>query len=285
MNLSQAHPSLITVDDPYTLTEPAGISAKMVLAFALLMGIILPMALLYFVRYKSMPLSAEDIASISQVPVLGAIKKDGANDAMPVLQGDGGESIRQLRAEAMRIIDGLDADSKGAIMVASPVDGEGKTYLATNLAASLALLGKSVLLVEADLTKGNEPLMGYNLKSGVADLIDKNADACVVDIDLGAGARMSLLGPGNVGNRNADDIVGHEAVKAAIGELMAKYQYTVIDTASYSNHSGAYELAALAGLTLCPVAVGISTADSVEQADVQCADGRLPRVAIVVNMA
>lgn len=283
MNLSQASPSLITVDSPYTLTDPAGLTTKMALAFAVLMGIILPMALLYFMRYKTTPLIADDIDSIAHTPLVGRLKNDGSNDALPVLESKGGESLRQLRAEVLRILDGLGAGKK-TVVVASPFDGEGKTYVATNLAASLALIGKKVLLVEADLSKGNQPLMGYDLSAGVADLNNKPLADCILDINVN-GSVLSLMGPGNVGDRNGDDILGHKAVQDNISKAIADYDYVIIDTASYDGHSGAFELASLADLTLCPVAVGRSTAASVEQADALCHDGRLPRVAIVVNMA
>lgn len=282
MSLSQATPSLITVDAPYPLTEPAGLSTKIMLAFALLMGFLIPMALLYFLRYKKAPLTANDIETIAQAPVIGIIKKDGSNDALPVLESKGGESIRQLRAEVLRILDGLGPDKKTA-MVASPYDGEGKTYLATNLAASIALLGKKVLLVEADLSNGNQPLMGYELSAGLADLSDKPLAECVQSINYNGW--LTLLGPGNVGDCNGDDVVGHCEIQDAILKANEDYEYIVIDTASYASHSGAFELASLADLTLCPVAVGRSTVESVEQADALCQDGRLPRVAIVVNMA
>ena len=283
MNLSQATPSLITVDEPYTLTDPAGITTKMALAFAVLMGIILPMALLYFMRYNKAPLTADDIETVAQAPVLGQIKKDASNDALPVLLSTGGESIRQLRAEVLRVLDGLEP-GKNTVMVASPYDGEGKTYVATNLAASLSLVGKKVLMIEADLSNGKQPLMGYDLAVGVADLTNKSLAECVQTVNLN-GSSISLLGPGNVGGRNGDDLVGHQSVKEQIAKAIEDYDYVVIDTASYVEHSGAFELAELADLTLCPVAVGRSTASSVEQADALCQDGRLPRVAIVVNMA
>lgn len=286
MNLAKVQPSLITVDPPYTLAEPAGLTTKMLLAFAILMGILLPMALLYFMKYKKVPLTREDIETHAQAPIIGCIKNDGANDGLPVLESSGGESIRQLRAEVMRILDGLDSSKQPAILVASAADGEGKTYIATNLAASLALLGNKVLLVEADLSKGNEPVMGHAAKAGIADIISNGPSGCVTDIDLGVdGARLSLLGPGNLNGRNGDDILGNEKVKGAIASLMQEYKYTVIDTASFESHSGAFELAALAGLTLCPAAVDRSTLASLEQAGAMCHEGRLPRVAFVINMA
>lgn len=287
MNLTKVQPSLVTVDTPYTLAEPAGLSTKMLLALAFLMGIILPMALLYFMKYKKAPLTRKDIETLAKAPIVGCIIGDSSNGGMPVLENAGGESIRQLRSDVTRILDGLAPAKKQAVLVASAADGEGKTYLATNLAASLALLGNKVLLVEADLSKAGEPVMGHSPKAGIADIIDNGSAAgYVADIDLGAnGARLSLLGPGNLNGRNGDDILGHEAVKDAIAKLMADYQYTVIDTASFERHSGAFELASLAGLTLCPAAVNRSTADTVEQVNTLCEDGRLPRVAFVINMA
>lgn len=286
MNLAKVQPSLVTVDPPYTLAEPAGLTPKMLLAFAIFMGLLLPMALIYFKKYNLAPLTREDIEALAQAPIIGCIKKDSSNDGMPVLENAGGESIRQLRAEVVRIVDGLDASKNGAVLVASAADGEGKTYLATNLAASLALLGNKVLFIEADLSKGNEPLMGHSLKAGIADIIDNGAEGCVQEVSLGAnGARISILGPGNLNGRNADDVLGNDKVKDAIAKLIAEYQFTVIDTASFESHSGAFELASLASLTICPAAVGCTTALTLEQADDMCREGRLPRVAFVINMA
>lgn len=286
MSLSQIQPSLITVDAPYTLSEPVGVTKKMAFAFAVLMGLIIPLLLTYYLKYKKAPLTVKDVYTVAQQPILGKVANDSSNDCLPVLDRSSGESIRQLRAEVVRIIEGLDSDKKSAVMVASAFDGEGKTYLATNLAVSLALLGKSVLLVEADLSKGNQSLMGYDLKSGLANLVSNDAASCVYDVDLKCeGSRLSLLGPGAVGHRNPDDIVGHEKVKASLVKLMRDYQYTVIDTASFVDHSGAFELADLVDLTICPVTAGHSTLDSITKVDAVCQEGRMPRMAIVVNMA
>lgn len=288
MNLSKMQPSLVTVDAPYTLAEPAGLSAKMLLAFALLMGLLLPMAFIYFMKYGKAPVTREDIDTLAQAPIVGCLKKDSARQGMPALDSDGGESVRQLRSEVQRILQGIDPAKKQAVLVASSADGEGKTYLASNLAASLALIGCKVLLVEADLSSGNEPVMGRSLKAGIADIIDGGGSAagCVASIALGAnGASLDVLGPGNLGGRNGDDVLGHEAVKSAIAGLIDQYQYTVIDTASFESHSGAFELASLASLTLCPAAVDRSTPQMVEKVNDMCSQGRLPRVAFVINMA
>lgn len=60
------------------------------------------------------------------------------------------ETFRSLRTNLLFITG--DPDKK-VILITSTMSGEGKTFIASNLAVSLALLGKKVIIVGLDIRK------------------------------------------------------------------------------------------------------------------------------------
>ena len=75
------------------------------------------------------------------------------------------ETFRSLRTNLLFIMG--DPDKK-VILVTSTISGEGKTFMASNLAVSLALLGKKVILVGLDIRKPglNKILPSFTQRKG-----------------------------------------------------------------------------------------------------------------------
>src|SRR5262249_19450449 len=102
--------------------------------------------------------SAEEIASVLQLSVLGALpyfgEKQGAAQAGRLIaefpRSTAAESIRTLRT-ALHF--GLAGAETKIIVVTSPSPSDGKSTVASNLAIALAQADQKVLLIDADLRK------------------------------------------------------------------------------------------------------------------------------------
>ncbi|MCU1456286.1 MAG: capsular exopolysaccharide family [Actinomycetia bacterium] len=126
----------------------------------------------------------EDVAGLR---TLGELPKDRNLRKRRLRVGDApgsryAESVRALRASLMWTVD---RGSPASIAVTSPQSGDGKTTVATNLAAAYALSGLNTILVSADLRAptvhrelfpGRRPTMGNTPDRGLAELL--------VDVDL-----------------------------------------------------------------------------------------------------
>ena len=116
-----------------------------------------------------------------------------------------GESIRLLR---MRIEKELEEKNKRVVMISSAIPGEGKTTISTNLAISMALKGKKVLLVDCDM---RNPSVGKALqiksKAGLSDYLTGN----VFVRDIIVATKIE----------NLSIITGGSSVKNGYAELLA----------------------------------------------------------------
>jgi capsular exopolysaccharide synthesis family protein len=90
------------------------------------------------------------------LPILARIPRQRKNRSEPLgprqLSAAGGEAYRTLRATLDVPVEGASNRTK-ALLITGPSPSEGKTTTALNLASSLALAGRRVILIEADLRR------------------------------------------------------------------------------------------------------------------------------------
>jgi Mrp family chromosome partitioning ATPase len=145
-----------------------------------------------------------DLADITDAPVLAELPQDAevASETVTIAmvqapQSQMAEAVRELRT-SLRVI--LDDAPCPLITVTSPQPGDGKTFVAANLAAAWAMSGSKVVVVSADFRRPRiEEIFGLPLggHSGLADLIRSNwrtPDPSRRPADLRASAGSSLRG-------------------------------------------------------------------------------------------
>ncbi len=85
------------------------------------------------------------------------------------------EAIKTVRTNLS--FSSVDRDTK-KIMVTSSIPGEGKSFVAANLAASYESLGKLTLLIDCDLRKGRQhKIFEVSNKNGLSDLLITNIES------------------------------------------------------------------------------------------------------------
>jgi capsular exopolysaccharide synthesis family protein len=93
-----------------------------------------------------------EIESLTMIPIFGEFIYDKSKRPIVIKSGE-----KSLIAEQFRFLRGTlskaGASKAKRIMVTSSISGEGKSFIASNLAASIALAGKKVVLVDLDLHK------------------------------------------------------------------------------------------------------------------------------------
>ena len=157
LSLAVTAPKAKIVDAAYSAKEPVSPKSKIVLLAALILGIIIPFLFIYLRNLLSNKLKdRNDIEAVTkEIPIVGEVPRIGKKDSDLIANND-----RSVLAESFRILHTnlqyllLDAGDKlegNSIFVTSTVKGEGKTFVAFNLALTLAYTGKKVLLVGADL--------------------------------------------------------------------------------------------------------------------------------------
>lgn len=122
--------------------------------------------------------SEEEIEKGLKVPILGSVPKyhdkigsTSGKDLIICSDSKSGisEAIRTLRTNLQ--FSSIDKKLK-TILVTSSVPGEGKSFVASNLAVALANSGSRVLLVDCDIRRGRQHhIFGFHNKKGLSNLL------------------------------------------------------------------------------------------------------------------
>ena len=122
--------------------------------------------------------SEEEIEKGLKVPILGSVPKyhdkigsTSGKDLIICSDSKSGisEAIRTLRTNLQ--FSSIDKKLK-TILVTSSVPGEGKSFVASNLAVALANSGSRVLLVDCDIRRGRQHhIFGFPNKTGLSNLL------------------------------------------------------------------------------------------------------------------
>jgi tyrosine-protein kinase Etk/Wzc len=96
-----------------------------------------------------------DIESRTKVPVLAEIVQVESDN--PLIMKDGNRSLiaEQIRGLRTNLSYFLDSEGKSKLLVSSSIPGEGKSFMASNIAIGYAMAGKRTVLIESDLRKPN----------------------------------------------------------------------------------------------------------------------------------
>lgn len=134
------------------------------------------------------------------------------------------EAFRVLRTNLQ--FSSLDA-SRQMLVVTSAVPNEGKTFIATNLAISMAKSGRSVLLLDADMRKPNvASLLGLENSVGLITVLLGRAslDQAVQTHSSG----VSFLGTGPQ-PPNPAEVLDTQAMRDLFGKIRASYDVVIVD--------------------------------------------------------
>jgi capsular exopolysaccharide synthesis family protein len=181
-------------------------------------------------QFNSKVLFRSEIEAKTKVPVVAEIVQTATKE--PIAINDGkrtiiAEQLRSLRTNLAFM--GLNEENK-TLLVTSSISGEGKSFIATNLAMSLTLNSKKVALVEMDLRKPKlskqlnverDPgITSYLInKVGIADIIKPTAYPNLFVVSAGP------IPP------NPTELVNSPKFEEMMNELKALFDFVIIDSA------------------------------------------------------
>ena len=129
------------------------------------------------------------------------------------------ESVRALRNSVIQVTDG----KYKVIMVSSAAPGEGKTTVTCNLASSIAMVDKKVLLVEGDL---RNPSVLKLIESNERKLIDENEKFRIEKVE---GLGVEFLSFKFVENEMWK-VINAAFLKEVFDSLKDSYDYIIVDS-------------------------------------------------------
>jgi receptor protein-tyrosine kinase len=161
--------------------------------------------------------------------------------------GEEAEVFRELRTQLLA--KALTKRSRTALAVVSAGRGEGKSYVAANLAASLAQLGGRTLLIDADLrTPRLHRLLGIGGPEGLSSILCTNAAAPLVH-PVPQVPCLFFVAAGSV-PPNPVELLQGPRFSVLLYEMLSSFEHVVLDTPADAWGADARLVASKAGAAL-----------------------------------
>ena len=179
---------------------PVSPKKDIILLLALMLGFILPIVVITVRNLLRFQIeNKEELEKISIVPILGEIAKSDQTGNIIIRENSTNrftEMFRLLRTNLLFVLG--DPDQK-VINVISSIGGEGKTFICINLALSLALLDKKVLIIGLDVRKPKlGEYIGMDNKTGISLYLSGNLDKTELIRPSGIHPNLSIITAGPV---------------------------------------------------------------------------------------
>ncbi|MFQ9071130.1 MAG: GumC family protein [Bacteroides stercoris] len=277
------------IDDALADDVPISPNKKIIYLAALVLGFGIPVAIIYILSLLSYRIEGHsDVERLTRVPVIGDVPLNDSDEkyAIAVRENDNdimAETFRSLRTNLLFMLG--DPDKK-VILVTSTTSGEGKTFIASNLAVSLALLGKKVVIVGLDIRKPglNKVFHISHKERGITQYLvapqSTDLRSMIQSSDLSA--NLHIL-PGGTIPPNPTELLARKSLDDAIELLKKDYDYVVLDTAPIGMVTDTQLIARVADIS-----VYVCRADYTHKNDYQLinelyANKRLPGLCTVIN--
>ncbi|MBN9380317.1 MAG: polysaccharide biosynthesis tyrosine autokinase [Chitinophagaceae bacterium] len=224
-----------------------------------------------------------EIEKFTSVPVIGEIMYAPAHDELVVTQGKRtviAEQFKQLRTSLAYI--GINSRKK-KILVTSTISGEGKSFVTANLAVSLALTDKKVVLLELDLRKPNvSHLFDVSREVGLTNYFigNKEADHIIKRTDVSP--NLFVIPSGAI-PPNPSELILNGKLDELLQYLDTIFDYILIDTAPTAPVTDAHILSPLCDATIYVVRHKVTPKGYIKMLDENAKVRGLKNLAIVFN--
>jgi len=272
------------IDMAQAVSGPVSPNKKMIYGVSIAAALLLVLAIITAKEALSRKLLyRHEIESFTSLPIIGEIAYKKPKQLIVVEEG-----VKSLLAEEFRKIRitlpylGIGGKNK-KILVTSSIAGEGKSFVAANLAQTLALTGKKVVLVDMDLHNPSlEKIMLEQDRVGVSEFLTGNADVFEL-VNKTSFNNCLYFVPSGAIQPNPSELICSEKVKDLIDYLENTFDYVIIDTAPIVPVSDAYELSSYCNATLFVVRHKYTPKMLIQRMDESIKINPLTNPAIVFN--
>lgn len=280
------------IDAPESTIRPISPKKKLVALIALVLGVAIPAGLIYLLNLLRYRIEGRndiekltDLAVLSDIFVAGDLKdgkraivvRENSNDIME-------ETFRSLRTNLGFVM----KKSEKVLLCTSVIPGEGKTFVSTNLAMSMALMGRKVLVVGLDI---REPRLAklFGLVTGHHGLTtylagEDSSDEFLREqvFNSGMHANLDVL-PAGLIPPNPGELITSERLDDAFARFREWYDMVIVDTPPVGLVSDTLLLGRLADATLIVCRCDYSLKRNFNIVNTIHQEGKLPKMNLVLN--
>ena len=222
------------IDEALADDNPISPKKTIVYLAALVLGVGLPVGVIYLIGLTKFKIEGRaDVEKLTSLPVVGDIPlADEKTGSIAVFENQNNlmsETFRNVRTNLQFMLE----NGKNVILVTSTISGEGKSFISANLAISLSLLGKKVVIVGLDIRKpGLNKVFNIPKKEhGITQYLT-NTTANLMDFVQPSDINKNLfILPGGTVPPNPTELLARGGLEKAIETLKANFDYVILDTA------------------------------------------------------
>lgn len=299
--LSQAFTAYNTrvITPPTGTMIPAAPIKKNILLVGFALGLLIPVVIVFLqesmntkVRGKK-DLESLSVPFVGEIPLYGKVRRSGlfhkkvtplTETKVVVKEGSRNvvnEAFRVLRTN-LEFVSGEDGKAQ-VILMTSFNPGSGKTFLTVNIAATLALKGKRVLVIDGDLRRGSTSVYvgspHQGLSNYLAGKIQRIEDVIVPASET---VRFDVLPIGTI-PPNPTELLSGERLQALLAELRTRYDYILIDCPPIELVADTHIIEKYADRTLFVVRAGLLERSMLPELEALYTEQKFKNMAVLLN--
>ncbi len=259
LQLAVTEANVRIVEVPYGNNIPISPRRLVIMAIALVLGLVLPFGVFYVYSMLNMGVRGrKDIETYTSIPILAEIprsrKKIDTDSGIVV-----GEKSSDMMSEAFRImrynLSFLSRDAK-VIMFTSTTPAEGKSFCTRNFTHILGVKNNKVLLIDCDIRRRTQSAVLQKQQQGLTDYLSGAVeDVHELIVQVPNNKKVQLLPAGSL-PPNPTELLMDERFEKLIAQLREEYDYIVLDSVPSQGMADAGLTSRVADLTVYVVRIG-----------------------------
>ncbi|WP_443944211.1 GumC family protein [Pedobacter sp. AW1-32] len=288
MNAAAIVPGASIVNPAYPSYFAISPNANKAYSTALMLGLAAGFGLILLVRFLNPYIyDKETVEGLTHTPIIGVIRKfpdfidKNSKQALSLAKPKSvfAESVRSVRTNLSFL---ASHKQSKIICITSEISGEGKSFVTVNLASTLALIEKKVILIAADLRKSKlHHAFGADNKKGLSSILSGQAtlEEALIHDEL---HHIDFIPSGPV-PPNPSELLHTSAMKDLLVKLEKEYDYVLVDTAPVGLVSDAIPLIRSSDINLFVIRSGVSQQRAANIPERLSREYALSNLAIVLN--
>ncbi|MEN9919110.1 MAG: hypothetical protein RL662_1546 [Bacteroidota bacterium] len=275
------------IASPQLDSEAIAPKSQVVMLASSMLGLLIPIAVIYvFNLFKTQIISRSELEKLSKVSVIGQICRNETKDNIVIENETNPAIVEMFKSLRNNLSFALKQQDNQVILVTSTISGEGKTFVAINLAATFALSNKKVLVIGADVR--NPKLKKYiksGSKKGLTDfLIDSSTSWQSYINKSDISPNLDVMMSGTI-PPNPNELLMSPKLKNFLLQAKIDYDFVIIDTAPVGLVSDTYLLNEYGDITLYVIRQNVTPKAAINYVNQQKQENRLNNMYLVLNDA
>lgn len=299
--LSQAFTAYNTriITPPTGSMAPTAPMKKNILLIGFALGLLIPVVIIFLqetmntrIRGKK-DLEDLSIPFVGEIPLYGKVRRSGlfrkkvtplTETKVVVKEGSRdvvNEAFRVLRTN-LEFVSG--ENGKGQVILMTSFNpGSGKTFLTVNIASSLAIKGKKVLVIDGDLRRGSTSVYvgspHYGLSNYLAGKVQRIEDVIVPASET---VRFDVLPIGTI-PPNPTELLSGERLQALLTDFRTRYDYILIDCPPIELVADTHIIEKYADRTIFVVRAGLLERSMLPELEALYTEHKFKNMAVLLN--